>query len=89
MQTVLEFFNRPVRGEMAPGVPMPNVCGWLNVFGQFVIQPLDTVQDVGITLFLLRLHALAEKLLAFGIQGDAFNLGAAEVYANAKHGSNL
>ena len=25
-QTVLEFFSRPVRGEMALGVPMPNVC---------------------------------------------------------------
>ena len=27
MQTVLEFFRRPVRGEIAPGVPMPNVVG--------------------------------------------------------------
>ena len=26
-QTVLEFFNKPVLGETAPGVPMPNVCG--------------------------------------------------------------
>jgi len=25
MQTELEFFNRPVAGEMAPGVPMPTV----------------------------------------------------------------
>ena len=35
----------------------------LNVGGQFVMQSLDAVQDVGITLFLLRLHALAEKSL--------------------------
>ena len=53
--------------------------------GQFVMQPLDAVQDVGVTLFLLRLHALAEKLLPLGIQNNAFNLRAAEVYADAKH----
>ena len=25
---VLEFFSKPVRGESAPGVPMPKVCDW-------------------------------------------------------------
>jgi hypothetical protein len=33
----------------------------------------------------LRLHALAEKLLPLGIQHNAFNLRAAEIYAGAKH----
>ena len=57
----------------------------LDAGNQFVIQPFDPVQDVGVTLFLLRLHALAEKFLALGIQNNAFNLRAAEVYADAKH----
>jgi hypothetical protein len=58
----------------------------LNAGGQFVIQSFDPVQDVGVTLFLLRFHALAENLFPLGIQDNAFNLRAAEVYANAKHG---
>ena len=31
MQTVLEFFISPVRGETTPGAPMPNVCGSLRI----------------------------------------------------------
>jgi hypothetical protein len=49
------------------------------------MQSLDAVQDVGITLFLLRIHALAKKLATGCVQHNAFNLGAAEVYADAKH----
>jgi hypothetical protein len=64
----------------------------LNAGNQFVIQPFDPVQDVGVTLFLLRLHALAEKACRVEalaktdrlfIQNNAFNLRAAEVYADA------
>jgi hypothetical protein len=44
---------------------------------------------VGVTFFLLRIYALAEKFLAPGIENNPFDLRAAEVYADAKHVSNL
>src|SRR5258708_7592437 len=46
---------------------------------------LEPAQDVGVTLFPFRVHALAEKLLALPVQDNAFNLRAAEVNADAKH----
>jgi len=70
----------------------------LNAGNQFVIQPFDPVQDVGVTLFLLRLHALSEKTChvealaktdRLFVQHNGFNLGPAQVYADAKHVLNL
>jgi hypothetical protein len=58
----------------------------LNLRGQFVILILNAVQDRVITFLLLRLHALAEMFLALRIENNAFNLGPAKVYADAKHG---
>ena len=47
------------------------------------------LSDVAAAFFLLRLHALAKKFAAGGVQNNAFNFCAAEVYADAKHLLNL
>ena len=64
---------------------------WLmfNLRGQLVVKFLDAVQDVAIAEFPLRLDALAKKFPALFVENNAFNLRAAEVYADAKHFSNL
>ena len=49
------------------------------------MQRFDSVQNVLISFFLLRLDALTEKFLSLFIEDDAFNLRAAEVYADAIH----
>ena len=73
------------RRDGAGGADAESMRRVLDGGGQFIMQSLDPPQNVGVTPCLLRIHALAEKFLAWGIQNNAFNFRAAEVYADAKH----
>ena len=80
------IFLQPGSRRDGSGRPHAERVGRIpDVGGQFIVQPLDAVENVPVAVFLLGIHALAEKLLAGGVQDNAFNLGAAEVNADAKH----
>ena len=85
-QTVLEFFSNPVLSEMAPGVPIPSaqmrlVAGMPVEFGAEILKAVEHQSyPTG-----LGGNPLAEKLMAFGVQHNAFNLGAAQINTDSIH----
>jgi len=68
MQTVFGIFRSPVRGEIAPGVPMPNVVGWPERCNQFVMDEFQPVQDVLVTVLAFGRDTFANDLLAIRVQ---------------------
>ena len=55
----------------------------VEVSGEVVMERFDAVQDAVITQFLPGLDAFAVEFPALPVQDDAFNLGAAEINADA------
>jgi hypothetical protein len=54
--SVLEFFSRPVRGEIAPGVPIPNVWGSPRMRAvNSALQRLHSIQNMAVAILLLGL----------------------------------
>jgi hypothetical protein len=59
-----------------------------NGGSQVVVQRLDPVQDVKVAILLPGPNPLSRKFPPAFIQDDAFDLRAAQVYADSKHGIN-